>query len=76
MSNNQNCTFDNFGFDHICRICNTRQLPKILANFGAVSKAVQPLPKEDEMDKPYGHLVIFTIPITMIGENRNQCYRV
>ena len=53
MSNNQDCTFDNFGFDHICRICNTRQLPKILANFGAVSKAVQPLPKEDEMDKPY-----------------------
>lgn len=49
----ENCEFHRAGLKHICKDDKTQEMPSVLVDFGAVSKVVQSLPKEEDMDKPY-----------------------
>ena len=49
----ENCRFHRDGLKHICKEENEPLMPKVLAEFGIVSKAVQSTPSEEDMDKPY-----------------------
>ncbi|MBF90828.1 MAG: hypothetical protein CMP75_03590 [Flavobacteriales bacterium] len=53
MKKIESCGFCQAGLRHICKEEENQDMPKVLADFGAVGKAVQSLPKEEEMDKPY-----------------------
>ena len=48
-----NCGFCRAALAHICKEEESQQLPAVLHEFGAVSKAIQSTPKEEDKDKPY-----------------------
>ena len=49
----ENCGFCRAGLSHICKVEEAQELPAALHKFGAVSKAIQSTPKEEDKDKPY-----------------------
>ena len=49
----ENCRYHRDGLKHICKEEDDPAMPKVLAEFGIVSKAIQSTPKEADMDKPY-----------------------
>ena len=48
----ENCGFCRAGLNHICKE-EAQDMPVTLQRFGAVSKAIQSSPTEEDMDKPY-----------------------
>ena len=48
----ENCGFCRAGLSHICKVEEAQELPAALHKFGAVSKAIQSTPKEEDKDKP------------------------
>jgi len=49
----ENCRYHRDGLEHICKLEDTHIMPKVLADFGIISKALQSNPTEEDKEKSY-----------------------
>ena len=49
----ENCRYHRDGLEHICKLEDSHIMPKVLADFGIISKALQSNPTEEDKEKSY-----------------------